>query len=53
MSEQIELFKCALGSTHVTVLHTRDRAVADSEAFAASLRSAGGVGILGGRGSQS
>jgi cyanophycinase len=49
MSEQIELFKTALGSTHITVLHTRARAVADSEAFTAPLRSAGGVWIMGGR----
>ena len=49
MSQQIELFESALGSTHVTVLHTRDRAVADSEAFTTPLRSAGGVWIMGGQ----
>jgi len=37
------------GARHVTVLHTRDRAVADSEAFVAPLRKAGGVFIMGGR----
>jgi cyanophycinase len=37
------------GARHVTVLHTRDRAVADSETFVAPLRAAGGVFIMGGR----
>jgi cyanophycinase len=49
MAEQIALFKTALGGTHITVLHTRDRAVADSEAFTAPLRSAAGVWIMGGQ----
>ena len=34
---------------NITVLHTRDRAQADSEEFAASLQRAGGVWISGGR----
>lgn len=37
------------GARHVKVLHTRDRRVADSEAFVAPLRQAGGVFIMGGR----
>src|SRR5882724_10848888 len=37
-----------LGVAHVTVLHTRDRRVADSEAFVAPLRSANCVWIPGG-----
>src|SRR5439155_4486427 len=37
-----------LGIQHVTVLHTRDRRVADSEAFAAPLRSANCAWIPGG-----
>lgn len=39
----------ALGATHVTQLHTRDRAVADSEEFVAPLRTARAVWISGGR----
>lgn len=39
----------ALGATHVTQLHTKDRAVADSEAFTAPLRAAKAVWITGGR----
>ncbi len=35
--------------SHVTVLHTRDRAVADTEAFAAPLKTARGVWFGGGR----
>jgi cyanophycinase len=37
------------GGTHCTVLHTTDRAVADSEAFVAPLKDATGVWIYGGR----
>ncbi len=37
-----------LGVTHVTVLHTRDRRIADSDAFVAPLRSANCVWIPGG-----
>jgi cyanophycinase len=37
------------GALHIEVLHTRDRAVADSEAFVAPLRTAKGVWIGGGR----
>jgi cyanophycinase len=37
------------GARHVTVLHTRDRKVADSEVFAAPIKTAGGVFIMGGR----
>ena len=37
------------GLSHVTVLHTRDRKVADSEAFVAPLRKARGVFFPGGR----
>jgi cyanophycinase len=48
-SKEIEGFKSALGSTHITVLDTQDRAVADSEAFTTPLRSATGVWIMGGR----
>ncbi|MGH7502096.1 MAG: Type 1 glutamine amidotransferase-like domain-containing protein [Longimicrobiales bacterium] len=43
-----ELFRDA-GVASVTVLHTRDRNVADSEAFVAPLRSATAVWIPGGR----
>ncbi len=38
-----------LGVAHVTVLHTRDRAQANSEAFAEPLKQATGVWIEGGR----
>lgn len=38
-----------LGATNLTVLHTNDRAVADSEAFVEALKSAGGVWFGGGR----
>ncbi len=37
------------GCTQVTVLHTRDRSLADSEAFTAPLRAARGVFFSGGR----
>lgn len=37
------------GGTNCTVLHTTDRAVADSEAFVAPLKNATGVWIYGGR----
>jgi cyanophycinase len=39
----------ALGASRLTILHTRDRRVADSEAFVAPLRAATGVWIPGGR----
>lgn len=39
----------ALGVGIVTVLHTRDRGVADTEAFVAPLRAARGVWLTGGR----
>jgi cyanophycinase len=39
----------ALGATHVTQLHTKDRTLADSEEFTASLRAAKAVWITGGR----
>ena len=39
----------ALGVKRVVQLHTRERAVADTEAFAAPLRSARGVWLTGGR----
>jgi aminobenzoyl-glutamate utilization protein B len=42
-------FERAIGVSHVTVLHTRDRAVADTEAFAAPLKKARGVWFGGGR----
>jgi cyanophycinase len=37
------------GATHIEILHTRNRAVADMEAFALPLREATGVWISGGR----
>ena len=37
------------GMTNVTALHTRDRAVADTEAFVAPLKQARGVWFVGGR----
>ncbi|HEX7280729.1 MAG TPA: cyanophycinase [Vicinamibacterales bacterium] len=37
------------GARHLTVLHTRDRAVADSEAFVKPIREARGVFFAGGR----
>jgi cyanophycinase len=39
----------AIGAKHVSVLHTRDRRVADSSEFVEPLRSATGVWIQGGR----
>ena len=39
----------AAGARHVTMLHTRDRKVADSDAFVAPLKQASGVFIGGGR----
>jgi cyanophycinase len=39
----------AVGATHLTVLHTTDRAVANSEAFVGPLREARGVWFAGGR----
>jgi cyanophycinase len=44
----LKMFK-ALGATHLTVLHTRDRQQADSEAFVSPLKSATGVWLVGGR----
>jgi len=38
-----------LGATNLTVLHTRDKAQADSEAFAAPLKTATAVWLVGGR----
>jgi cyanophycinase len=37
------------GAKHVTVLHTKDRQVADSEAFVTPIREAAGVWLSGGR----
>ena len=45
----MESFKRRFGVKHVTVLHTRDREVADSEAFVAPLKTARGVWFGGGR----
>ena len=42
-------FAAEFGVSHVTVLHTRDRSVADTEAFAAPLKTARGVWFGGGR----
>jgi cyanophycinase len=44
-----ERFAEAFGVQHVTVLHTRDRAEADREAFVAPLKTARGVWFGGGR----
>jgi cyanophycinase len=44
----LEPFRAA-GATNLTVLHTRDRAVADSDAFVRPLRVARGVWFTGGR----
>jgi cyanophycinase len=46
--ECLAMFK-ALGATHLTVLHTRDPEVADTEAFAAPLKAATAVWFVGGR----
>jgi aminobenzoyl-glutamate utilization protein B len=45
----METFKRRFGVKHVTVLHTRDREEADSEAFVAPLKTARGVWFGGGR----
>src|SRR5262249_54126565 len=42
-------FERSFGVSHVTVLHTRDRAQADTEAFVAPLKKARGVWFSGGR----
>ncbi|HEY6308590.1 MAG TPA: cyanophycinase [Candidatus Angelobacter sp.] len=42
-------FSSIFGTAHVTVLHTRDRKLADSPGFAEPLRHASGVWIEGGR----
>lgn len=42
-------FLTKAGAHHVTVLHTRDRKIADSEEFIAPLKKAGGVWFAGGR----
>ncbi|MDR3638563.1 MAG: cyanophycinase [Isosphaeraceae bacterium] len=42
-------FAKAFGLKHVTVLHTRDKAEADTEGFVAPLKTAKGVWITGGR----
>jgi len=42
-------FLAMAGARHVTVLHTRDKAVADTEAFVAPLKTARGVWFAGGR----
>lgn len=47
-AEVLAPFK-ALGLTHVTMLHTHDPKVAETEAFAASLSTANGVWFVGGR----
>src|SRR5262249_8974941 len=44
-----DAFAKEFGVTHVTVLHTRDRAEADTEAFVAPLKTARGVWFGGGR----
>ena len=44
-----ETFRRHFGVKHVTVLHTRDRAEADTEAFVAPLKTARGVWFGGGR----
>ena len=44
----LKMFK-ALGATHLTVLHTKDRQEADSEAFVAPLKTATAVWFVGGR----
>jgi cyanophycinase-like exopeptidase len=49
MAEEIAQCKIMLGFPHITVLHTRDRSVADSNVFVAPLRTATGVWMMGGR----
>lgn len=44
----LRLFR-KLGASHLTILHTRDRQVADSEAFVEPIRRASGVWFSGGR----
>jgi aminobenzoyl-glutamate utilization protein B len=46
---EAEVFLRGFGVEEVTVLHTRDRAVADTEAFVAPLKTARGVWFGGGR----
>jgi cyanophycinase len=45
---RLQLFRDR-GATNLTVLHTRDRSEADTEAFVAPIREAGGVWFTGGR----
>ena len=47
-TEQVETYETWLGAKHITVLHTRDRAVANTEAFVEPLRKANGVWFTGG-----
>lgn len=49
LADKQAVFARRFGVSHVTVLHTRDRAVADTEAFAAPLKTARGVWFGGGR----
>jgi cyanophycinase len=49
LGQAAQRFQKYFGANHVTVLHTRDRAEADSEAFTAPLRRASGVWLEGGR----
>ena len=49
LERRSEAFERAFGVSHVTVLHTRDRAEADTEAFVAPLKTARGVWFGGGR----
>jgi cyanophycinase len=46
--ECLKMFE-ALGATHLTVLHTKDRREADSEGFVSPLKSATAVWLVGGR----
>jgi cyanophycinase len=46
--EQVEIYKKWIGAKNITVLDTRDRAVANSEAFVEPLRKATGVWFTGG-----
>jgi cyanophycinase len=48
MDKAVEALR-ARGATHVTQVHTRDRRIADTDAFAAPLRAARGVWLTGGR----
>ncbi|MBL9079796.1 MAG: cyanophycinase [Planctomycetes bacterium] len=47
-ADTLRLYRERLPGAEVTLLHTRDRAVADTEAFCAPLRSATGVWFTGG-----